>query len=129
MAAGATALSIFEYQHQLAAGQGRGTAIADAQTMSVSAVVFFQMFYLLECRSLRTSIRVLGILTNRMVLLGVAALLGLQAMFIWAPFMQGVFKSSAISIRELALAVAVGATILPVLSLEKATRRWARAPI
>jgi len=129
MAAGATALSIFEYQHQLAAGQAQEAAIADAQTMSVSAVVFFQVFYLLECRSLRSSIRALGIFTNRMVFLGVGALLGLQALFIWAPFMQVVFKSSAISIRQLALAVAVGATILPVLSLEKAIRRRARRPV
>ncbi len=129
MAASATALWIFEYRHQLAAGQTRETAIADAQTMSVSAVVFFQMFYLLECRSLRSSIRALGVFTNRMVVLGIAALLGLQALFIWAPFMHLVLGSSAISIHQLALAAAVGATILPVLSVEKAIRRRARRPI
>lgn len=123
MAAGAIGLSLYEYTHELGRGQPRLTAIANAQTMAVTAVVFFQIFYLLHCRSLHASLREIGVFKNPVVFMGIAALLGLQALFVYAPFMHSIFESTSLSIHQIALAALVGATILPVITLEKAIRR------
>jgi len=65
MAAGAVALSLYEYSHQMHGGSARAAAIASAQTMAVTAVVFFQIFYLLDCRSLRAPSVTSGVQQSR----------------------------------------------------------------
>jgi hypothetical protein len=42
---------------------------------------------------------------------------------IYAPFMRAIFDTAPLSGRELALAAVVGASILPVIGVEKAIRR------
>jgi magnesium-transporting ATPase (P-type) len=123
MAAGAVALSWWEYRTQLAAGVSHATAIADAQTMAVTTVIAFQVFYLLQSRSLRGSAREVGVFSNRMVFLGIAAVVVLQLAFIYAPAMQAVFDTAPITVGQLGLAVAVGASVIPVVAFEK----WIRA--
>jgi Ca2+-transporting ATPase len=123
MAAGAIALPVYEYRHQLAGGQTHAIALATAQTMAITAVIFFQVFYLLDSRSLRSSIWEVGVFSNRAIFLGIALLVGLQALVIYAPFMQAIFDTAPLSGRELGLAAVVGASIFPVIGLEKAIRR------
>ncbi|MBN1606504.1 MAG: HAD-IC family P-type ATPase [Polyangiaceae bacterium] len=123
MAAGAVALPVYEYHHQLGGGHTHAIALATAQTMAITSVIFFQIFYLLHSRSLRGALWEVGVFNNGVIFLGIALLVGLQALVIYAPFMQTVFDTAPLSGRELALAAVVGASILPVVSLEKAIRR------
>jgi magnesium-transporting ATPase (P-type) len=123
MAAGAVALPVYEYRHQLAGGHTHAIALATAQTMAITAVIFFQVFYLLDSRSLRGSIWEVGVFSNRAIFLGIVLLVGLQALVIYAPFMRAIFDTAPLSGHELALAAVVGASILPVIGLEKAIRR------
>jgi Ca2+-transporting ATPase len=126
MAAGAVALSWWEYRTQLSAGVAHGTAIADAQTMAVTTVIAFQIFYVLQSRSLRSSAREVGLFSNRVVFLGIAVIVILQLAFIYAPFMQAIFDTAPITAAQLGLAILVGASVIPVISLEKRIRtRWA----
>ena len=120
MTAGAIGLFLYEFEAQGAAGP---EALAKAQTMAVTTVIMFQIFYLLNCRSLRNSIWKIGVFSNKTVFIGIASILALQAMFIYAPFMHGIFASAPLAPGDVLASILVGAVILPVVGLEKWWRR------
>jgi magnesium-transporting ATPase (P-type) len=104
--------------------------LRDDQTIVITTIVLFQVFYLLECRSLRHSILYVGLWTNPWALAGIAAVIGLQAIFVYAPPMQEVFGSAPLSVQDWLLATAAAATVVPVVSAEKwwRSRRLTRGP-
>jgi Ca2+-transporting ATPase len=77
---------------------------------------------MLNCRSLKDSIFKIGLLSNKAVFIGVAALLVLQAVFIYLPLMNTVFGSAPLAVGDVIRAVLAGMIILPVISLEKFIR-------
>ena len=83
--------------------------MARAQTTAVTGAVVLQALYLLACRSLTRPNRELGHWSNPSVYAGIAVVLVLQALFVFAPFMHAVFGSAAIGARELAWAGAAAA--------------------
>ncbi|MFO0585229.1 MAG: HAD-IC family P-type ATPase [Anaeromyxobacter sp.] len=121
MAAGAIGLFLWEYAGEVGRA-GHATALAEARTMAVTTVVFFQAFYLFDCRSLRGPAWRLGLFSNRAVFAGVGALLLLQAGFVYLPFMQAVFGTRALDLEAVLLSAAAGAVVLPVVGLEKRLR-------
>lgn len=135
MCGGATGLFYWEYVRELrlVGMPGHETltqaiVLAEAQTLAVTTVIVFQIFYLLNCRSLRHSLRSLGIFSNRTIFVGIGSLLVLQAAYVYAPFMHAIFGSAPLSAIEWLLATVVGAAILPVITIEKwdRNRRAAR---
>jgi magnesium-transporting ATPase (P-type) len=88
----------------------------------VTGVILFQIFYLFECRSLRGSSLKMGLFSNRWIYAGVGAILVLQLGFVYLPFMNALFGSAPLSLAEWALALGVGALVVPVVELEKALR-------
>jgi Ca2+-transporting ATPase len=122
MSAGAVGLFWWEYSREVGR-VGHVIALREAQTMAVTTVVFFQILYLFNCRSLKDSIRMIGLTSNPGVFVGVGILLALQAGFIYLPFMQRTFGTAALGADALLLSAAVAAIILPVVSLEKLIRR------
>jgi Ca2+-transporting ATPase len=120
MTAGAIGLFLYAFEAEGAAGP---EALAKAQTMAVTTVIMFQIFYLLNCRSLRNSIWKIGVFSNKTVFIGIASILALQAMFIYAPFMHGTFDSAPLALGDVLATILVGAVILPVVGLEKWWRR------
>ncbi len=128
MTAGAVGLFLWEWHHALARGVTPALALAEAQTLAVTSVIFFQVLYLLESRSLTRSLFASSVRDNPVVLLGVAATLGLQAAFVYAPFMHRVFGTAPLDPIDLGRAALVATAILPAMLVEKAlTRRSARA--
>jgi len=125
MTVGAIALFLWEYDRDLAR-VGHGVALREAQTMTVTAVIFFQIFYLMNCRSLRDSVFSIGLWSNKTVYLGVAVISVAQAAFVYVPAMQRVFGTAALDLRALAIAALSGAAVLPAVSIEKRLR--AREP-
>jgi calcium-translocating P-type ATPase len=101
--------------------------LRDDQTIVVTTIVLFQVFYLLECRSLRHSILHVGLWTNPWALAGIAGVLALQAAFIYLPPMHDVFGSAPLSVEDWLLALAAAATVLPVVGAEKWWRRRHRS--
>ena len=128
MAAGACGLFLWEY-HRIA-GDGPLTpvshalALAEAQTICVTTITFTQIFYLLNCRSLRDSIVSQGIFSNPPIFVGIAILLLLQASFIYLPPLQALFGSAPLDWKAWIDALLVGAIVLPVISVEKRLRKW-----
>jgi Ca2+-transporting ATPase len=118
MCVGSVGLFLWEYRLELPR-QGHEVAMREAQTMAVTTVIMFQIFYMLHCRSLREPIFRKGFFRNRTVFLGIGVLVLLQLGFIYLPFMQLGFGTAALSPQALALCALVGAIVLPVISVEK----------
>jgi calcium-translocating P-type ATPase len=96
-------------------------SLARAQTTAVTGAVMLQALYLLACRSLTRPNRELGHWSNPSVYAGIAVVLALQALFVFAPFMQTTFGSEALGAREIAWAAGASLLILPVTWAEE---RW-----
>lgn len=126
MAAGALWLFRWQYAASLTRGGGSGAdSMAEVQTMVVTAVIMFQVFYMLECRSLRDTLFQIGVFSNPAVFVGIGVTLALQAAFIYAPPLQSIFGSAALDPSELGVAMLAGVLPLPLITLEKwLVRRW-----
>ena len=113
----AGAFGLFEYE------LARGASIEEARTVAVNVVIFVELFYLFNSRSLTKSPFQLGILTNPWALGGAVGMVLIQLAYTYAPFMNDLFGSEPIpTILWLdVLAVSLGAYI--VIEGEKWLRR------
>jgi magnesium-transporting ATPase (P-type) len=114
------ALGLFLYELD------RGTALETARTMAVNVVVGCEMLYLLCSRSLFASIfRPGGLLGNRWVVVSIVACIPLQLLYTYAPPMQKLFGSTALSLDEWGLVIAASSLVLIGSEVEKwALRRF-----
>jgi len=122
MAAGAVALFLYEYYTE-SPRVGHEHAAREAQTLAVTTVILFQVFYVLNCRSLRDSILKIGLFSNKAVYAGIGALLLLQGAFIYVPALNSLFGSVPLSLGVILQGVLVASTILPIITIEK----WLRS--
>ncbi|HSQ08412.1 MAG TPA: HAD-IC family P-type ATPase [Chromatiaceae bacterium] len=95
------------------------TPLAKAQTMAVTTVIMFQIFYLQTSRSLRHSLWHIGLTSNPAIYVGVATLLLVQVAYIYLPPLQSVFGSAPLGWADLLIATLVGSLIVPVVAAEK----------
>ncbi|MDR2240262.1 MAG: cation-transporting P-type ATPase [Zoogloeaceae bacterium] len=103
---------------------GRGTDLATARTMAVSAVVAAEMFYLINSRHLfRPALTREGLFGNRQVLIALAVCAVLQLAFVYAAPLQAVFGSAPLSPAECLKAGLAGLLVFVVAELEKAAIR------
>lgn len=125
-----TGIGLFlkEFSNAMDAGVMSSDALSEAQTMAVTSIVFLQIFYMLNCRSLRESIFNIGVFANPTVFLGIGILLALQFSYVHLPFMNRLFGSSALSLQSWAVSALCGAIVLPVITVEKIIRKkWKNA--
>jgi Ca2+-transporting ATPase len=122
MTAGAVGLFLLEYRAVAQAGT-TGWAYAEAQTEAVTTVILFQIFYLLNCRSLTDSFVRIGTWSNPWVYGGIAVVLVLQIAFVYLPWMNVVFGSAPLDLRSWLEAAAVAFLIMPIIGIEKWWRR------
>ncbi len=126
MAAGACGLFLWEYYRivgpEPVTSVRHALALSEAQTLCVTSITFTQIFYLLNCRSLHSSLFTQGFFSNPAIFIGIGILLVLQACFIYLPPLQTLFNSAPLDGRGWMFAMAVGATVLPVISFDK----WVR---
>ncbi len=126
MTVGAVGLFLWKYNQEMAAraitGFSEAQIVSEAQTMAVTTVIMFQIFYMLNCRSLRDSIFKIGLFSNKTVFVGIAAVLALQGLFIYAPPMQAIFTTFPLAPESILYSTLAGAIILPVISIEKIIR-------
>jgi len=131
MTAGAVGLFLWRYELEMAArvttGLTQAQIVSEAQTMAVTTVIMFQVFYMLNCRSLKDSVFRIGLFSNKSVFIGIGAVLALQALFIYAPPMQAIFSTFPLTAQSLLFSALAGAIILPVISVEKLIRNRRRA--
>jgi magnesium-transporting ATPase (P-type) len=68
-----------------------GSLYIEATTMTLASIVFAQVGNVFACRTERESIVKVGLLSNRLVLVGILVELGLLALFMQVPLLQRVF--------------------------------------
>jgi len=103
---------------------GQGWSEATARTVAVNTLVCMEVFYLFSVRYLKApSFTLQGVKGTPRVLAAVAAVVVLQALFTWAPFMQQLFGSAALPPQALLPVLGAGVAVLVVLELEKALLR------
>jgi magnesium-transporting ATPase (P-type) len=97
-----------------------------ARTVAVNTLVAMEVFYLFSVRYLKSpSFTWQGVKGTPLVLASVAAVVLLQLMFTYAPFMHTLFNTRPLDISNLAAVVAAGVAVLLTLEIEKALlRRW-----
>ncbi|BBX15457.1 carbonate dehydratase [Mycolicibacterium duvalii] len=100
-------------------GRANGYPLAVAQTAAVNMLAMGQLAYLLNCRFVsRSSLRPAALRGNPWVWRMAAALLALQLLFIYTPFMNTWFHSAPITL--LGWSVALGFSVLIFLTVEAA---------
>ena len=110
---------IWELMDTVSAYDAAYVALAEAQTMAVTTVIMFQIFYLQNSRALRDSIWRIGLFSNPAVYVGVATVLIAQTTFIYLAPLQAVFGSAPLAWGDLLVAALVGFLIVPVVAVEK----------
>lgn len=108
------------YEWALSSGFDQATA----RTVAVNTLVCMEVFYLFSVRYLKSpSFTWQGVQGTPRVLAAVGAVVVLQLLFTYAPFMQALFDSRALSLSTGLLVLGAGVAVLVVLELEKALLR------
>ncbi len=107
----------------------QGAEIEMARTLAVNTLVVMEMFYLFSVRFLHSpSLTLRGMMGTPIVLASVAAVIGLQLLFTYAPFMERFFETRPIGLAEGWPVIMAGILLLIILEIEKAIRhRWERS--
>jgi magnesium-transporting ATPase (P-type) len=107
----------------------QGMSIEYARTVAVNTLVMFEIFYLFNSRYMVASVfNRQGLFGNRYVLIAVGVLLFFQLGFTYLPPMQTLFGTAAIGVEVWPRIIAVAASVLFIVELEKALVRRAASP-
>ena len=123
MATGTMGLFLWEYHTEIAKGTLEKTALSEGQTMAVTAMMFFQIFYLFNCRSLRPSIVKTNFFSNHLIFAGVGAVLLAQFAFVYLPWMNRLFGSASLNLEAWLISASVTFLIIPIIAFEKFIRK------
>jgi len=96
-----------------------GMSLETARTVAVNMFVFGELFYLLNCRSLRYSMFRLGVFSNRWLVLGVVIMTLLQVLFTYSTAMNQLFGSAPMGRIEWLWVLGGSLAIYAVVGMEK----------
>jgi Ca2+-transporting ATPase len=113
----AGAFGLFEYE------LARGASVEEARTVAVNVVIFVQLFYLFNARSMTRSPFQLGFFSNPWAIGGAVLMTLIQLLFTYAPFMQDLFGSAPIPWLLWVDVLAVSLAAYLIIELEKWLRR------
>ncbi len=100
-----------------------GIDLDTARTIAVNTIVAGQVFYLLNCRKFHETIFTRKFFGNAYVFIAIGALIILQLIFTYAPFMNTLFGTSPIAGVNWIYVVAAGLIVLVVVEIEKLAAR------
>ncbi|XP_054285623.1 calcium-transporting ATPase type 2C member 1 isoform X2 [Macrosteles quadrilineatus] len=92
-------------------------------TMTFTCFVFFDMFNALSCRSQTKSVFTIGLFTNRMFLLAVMFSVVGQLLVIYAPPLQVVFQTEALTLQDIVFLVSLTSTVFIFSEIKKLIER------
>lgn len=94
-----------------------------ARTVAVNVVVFVELFYLFNCRSLTQSFLSLGFFSNRLLLGGVGGMIALQLLLTYLPLANRLFNTAPISLHAWFSILIVGVLVSLIVGAEKWIQR------
>jgi P-type Ca2+ transporter type 2C len=92
---------------------------ATARTVAINSLVAGQLFYLVNCRKLRHHSLNKDIFKNKAIMIACAALIALQAVFTYLPFMNNIFATAPMAGNHLIYPLMVGIGVFIIVELEK----------
>ncbi|MBF0362350.1 MAG: HAD-IC family P-type ATPase [Oligoflexia bacterium] len=113
------ALFLYEFYQAQSTGIDFKIALQEAQTMTANTIVLFQIFYLLECRSIRFSFWNPNLGINKAIPIGIFSLIILQLAFTYLPSLQNIFHTTDLSWQSQIKCIFIAFIIIPIVSLEK----------
>jgi magnesium-transporting ATPase (P-type) len=113
----AGAFGLFEYE------LGRGASVDEARTVAVNVVIFVEILYLFNARSLTRSPFQLGFFSNPWAIGGAILMVLIQMLFTFAPFMNRLFSSAPMSLILWLDVIAVSLAAFAIIEAEKWIRR------
>lgn len=93
------------------------------RTMVFTVLCLSQMGHAMAIRSDRQSLFQIGFFSNKPMIGAVALTFALQMATIYVPFMQKVFKTEALSLRDLLIALALSSVVFWAVEIEKVFKR------
>ncbi len=75
----------------------RGDTVDEARTAVVNVIIMAKVAYLFSCRSLNQSLFAIGVFSNPLVWAGSIAMILVQLLFTYAPFMNHLFHTTPLS--------------------------------
>jgi potassium/sodium efflux P-type ATPase len=114
MLIGGATIAVFIIERRL------GLSMDMSRTVAVNTLVLGQVFYLFNCRFLyESSMRLDRLVGNRAAWIAVGALAILQAVFVYAPFMNALFGTAPLTLRLWLIPLGIGFTVFLVVEIEK----------
>jgi len=113
----AGSFGLFEYE------LGRGATVEEARTVAVNVVIFVEILYLFNARSLTRSPFRLGLFSNPWAIGGALLMALIQLLFTYAPFMNRLFSSAPMSLALWLDVLAVSVAAFLIVEVEKWLRR------
>ncbi|HQO27466.1 MAG TPA: HAD-IC family P-type ATPase [Candidatus Pacearchaeota archaeon] len=86
--------------------------LAKAQTLALTTMAISQWFNAWNCRSQNKSIFQLNPLSNRWLLGVMLAVIPLQMLVVYNPWMQAVFRTTSLTLSEWLMAISLAATVI-----------------
>ena len=111
------AFVLFEYE------LSRGASLAEARTVAVNVVIFVEIFYLFNTRSLTRSPFQLGFFSNPWAVGGAILMALIQLLYTYVPFMNTLFSSAPIPLALWLDVLAFGLAAYILVEVEKWLRR------
>lgn len=119
MTIGTIVLFTWEYSYSVTNGMAQADALSRSQTIAITFIIIFQIFYLVNCRSLKDSVFKIGVFSNGYIFLGIGSIIVLQSLLIYTPFLQKVFGTASLDGKGLLVSFVAGSLIFFVISTEK----------
>jgi len=113
---------LFEWELSL------GASLEVARSVAVNAVVFTEIFFLFNSRSLIYSPFKIGFFSNRWLIAGTIVMIGLQILFTYAPFMNIIFGSAPFGFSAWWRLLGFGFVTFALVEIEKKLRLQKMTP-
>jgi Ca2+-transporting ATPase len=91
--------------------------------MAFTVLCFSQMGHVMAIRSREKSLFSIGVFSNRPLILALLITVSLQMAIVYIPFFNSVFKTTPLTLKELALTIAVSSVVFWAVELEKFIKR------
>ncbi len=108
-------LTLFMFNYM----QSSGLEDSEARTIAVNTLVAGQLFYLFNCRKIKTSGIGKGFFNNKYAFMAAGALILLQIFFVYVPFMNTYFDTAPIAALYWIYPLAAGLAVLFIVEFEK----------
>ena len=97
----------------------KGGAIQKAQTVAFATIIFFELFHALNAKSWDETIFSKSFFSNFYVLGGIALAAILTVLVIYIPFLQNIFGTAALEIKDWLIILAVSSSAMWIIELQK----------